>query len=634
MYFVSLVGEPGSVARALDELRPHLGLLERVVGGQFDSWQFTNGCLLADGRAWLGSVAADPPHRGGVAPAGVVSALAGYAASTYGCSTVSADELLDGVDTTLFATGEFNAVRIESNSTTAELVAAVDRFDSRPAYYAAGDELVVVSNDALAVAIASDRRDLEDGAAFDLLRFSHSTSTDTTIDGVKRLAPGHRLCARWMTSGCRWDDRPYAVLAYETALQSPSDEEVRAAAGDLRGAAARLLKRTQDAPQVERRYQLSGGLDSRITCGALADSGAGELGRATTTDLSDRDEMAIAEQVACRLGLQHDSLTLASAQIRDLRIGWLLTAGQVPVHTAAGNVIGYRSLSEWGAPLALFGAWPGDVLAGSYVPVRSEYVADNHISHTLLSWARQRGYPSRIMDASVDPMFVDEWHPSSTARVVNALEETSGPSAAHRVTTWALAVRQAAFSFVSPARLLPHVAELTPCLDLGYCGHFLRLPARDIVAKNFYRRLVLAAQPRLADICYHATGRPVSADPVMPSATQAFTLSGLKASLGAASRATLSWNGPVGAVAVAAFRRSRRGGLSHELAAWSRHFAGLDLGESPYVSVALRDGGINGIGPLVGPDVQLLGAHLALAWTRTYLREYPSIGAWADLPNV
>lgn len=70
--------------------------------------------------------------------------------------------------------------------------------------------------------------------------------------------------------------------------------------------------------------------------------------------------------------------------------------------------------------------------------------------------------------------------------------------------------------YISPARLFPHVLEMTPCLWPDYVARLLSLSGEEIARKNFYRKLVVMWMPGLMSIPYHATGKAVDTTQTLP----------------------------------------------------------------------------------------------------------------------
>ena len=114
-------------------------------------------------------------------------------------------------------------------------------------------------------------------------------------------------------------------------------------------------------------------------------------------------------------------------------------------------------------------------------------------------------------------MFRDDVIEYGRRAVHDALAESfaavTGPTAAHRVTAWAMIYRQPAFTFTSVLHTHPDVTEAACHLDYRYTDLMLRLPASWLYNKAFYSYMIYSALPHLRHIPYANTGRLLSGEP-------------------------------------------------------------------------------------------------------------------------
>ena len=94
--------------------------------------------------------------------------------------------------------------------------------------------------------------------------------------------------------------------------------------------------------------------------------------------------------------------------------------------------------------------------------------------------------------------------------LTNSLASAPGPTAAHRITAWAMTVRQPAFTFTSVLHTHPDVTEAAPHLGYRYADLMLQLPAAWLYRKAFYAYMIHLMLPELRHIAYANTGTVLS----------------------------------------------------------------------------------------------------------------------------
>lgn len=412
------------------------------------------------------------------------------------------------------AEGEFASLRVVTDADSTTLVATTDSAGSWPVYWGADAHVVVVSDDPQFVAIALGVTDLDHQAAYELAAYHHVLGSGSTFPGVHRLAPGQRLHAR-RDAGGRLTAAVDGGSPYRYAESTASPDEVieRAWSGLRAGVRANPALQAQLGDAT---LQISGGLDSRLTLGVIADV-FDERPRAVTLDLSDSAETDIAKTVSERLGFPHELAPLDSTDLATLRSGWLLTGGQVSPYAAAGNLLSYSTATTSAdGSILLIGGWPGDCLIGSYITRQPGAVSRLTRPWFTSDWQTKRAprWPQRGI------AFTGSKARAYRRRAAVALREQlragSGRSAAQRISYWAMFSRQPAFSYLSPAVLSSRVLAVTPLLSSPYIRELMTLRGIDIYAKNFYRRLILRKLPTLADVPYAATGKPIDDEQLHP----------------------------------------------------------------------------------------------------------------------
>jgi len=422
------------------------------------------------------------------------------------------DEWTAGVHTTesIDTWGEFAAARVRPGADASQVEVWADRAGSWPLYHGSNGRHTVISNDAHFVAIALGFMTISAQGAYELLAYHHTVGRETTLTGVFALVSGEALRASSGTSGSAGPRRyRRSVARYSRPTATPD-----AAYEALRESIAQIGP-LHDADRTVT-LQISGGLDSRLTLGVLADASA-ERPEAVTLDLSTPDELEIARRVATTLGFPHRTARLDEMSVHAAKSGWSLTGGQVSVHAAAGNILSYE-VARQGADgdVTLVGAWPGDCLIGSYVPIMPTMLSSTLRGWALRDWARKRAPLWRTRGVRVSGVRANAIARRAHRSLRRGLVRSTGRSAAQSISAWAMFERQPRFSYVSPAILSHNVLAVTPVLAGPYVDALLTLAPEDIIAKNFYRRMIHARLVSLREIPNANTGTPVSAEAVLP----------------------------------------------------------------------------------------------------------------------
>lgn len=469
--------------------------------------------------SWVGTIKAEPVPGGFVAwdrdstHASVFHDKSGTTMLVRGGYLAGPDEWLGGgIHSTEAddAWGEFAALVIRSDGGPGLTASALaDPAGSWPMYWARRDEAVVVTNDALFAAVSLGLTTLSSQASYELLAYGHSLGPDSTITGVSRLRPGERLKATATVTGV--DSLEFSRAArhrYERTAEPELSLESLALNGLRAGAASIPVLR--DGGFAHATVQLSGGMDSRLTAAVLAEQYA-ERPPAVTLDLSDPKELEIAAEVARRLGYPHKVESLAQADEETLRKGWLLTGGQVSPYAAAGNVLSYETAQRGpSGEVLLVGAWPGDCLIGSYIPLipgMKSRVLRRVMTH---DWANKRGRRLFELERNVTGAGRRRIARIARRRLARDLASASGSSAAQSISHWAMFTRQPNFSYLAPAMLTSHVLPITPLLSRPYLERLLQLTGGQILGKRFYRGMIARAYPDVAEVPIVANGRPIT----------------------------------------------------------------------------------------------------------------------------
>lgn len=498
MFFAVTMGSPDADSRARQALGIHSdALVSTNLAGPLQTRSFPGVDVWWDGASSHVFIDDDPDL-------GTWTLLAGYLAAGVRPSQATQE-----------SGGEFAIIRLNSRGSVTTLEVFADLAGSWPLYYGTSAHQAVISNDPHAVAAAQLWHRLDAQGAIELLSYGHTLGDRTTIRGVRRCPHGQILKGHSSHEAPpELAPEPGSSYAYSNAK-----EETGALAGAAFAALQRDVGRMPPITEGDRPVimQVSGGLDSRLTA-AVSAPFLRRTAVAVTLDLSDSHEVEIAAEVSQRLGLPHRIAGLA-ASAADVRSAWTLTGGQVSAFAATGNLVAYAAGGlPLDGPLLVVGGWPGDCLIGSYVPLSASMLSENRVEATLRRWAALRGRSPQDLGVAVGDAAAGRaiWSDAKQSLLTQLLH-ASGSTAAQKISHWAMFGRQPAFSYVSPARLTSHVLEATPLLGRGYLEVLMKLSAQQLVAKNFYRRLLVDHVAELTSVAYAATGRPIDADPLTPS---------------------------------------------------------------------------------------------------------------------
>jgi hypothetical protein len=499
VFFAAVIGPEERLPRVHEALGFH-GEHLRATGwsGEFDIESFAGGLIAWDGATSHGELLRSPAD-------GTVILRGGYLAADdewddAGRHSTERDDVW----------GEFAAIvarPLAGDST--QLDAFSDPAASWPIYHGRRDDTLVVSNDPHLIGALLGLTRLSEQGVFELLAYQHSLGVETTISGIERLFPGDRLQVVATRGGlARMEIKRRPVYEYETGPSDAAELE-RLALDALRDGVSDIRPLAGGA-FADATIQISGGLDSRLTAAVLADV-FDERPPLVTFDLSNDFEMTVAKSVAERLGYPHRTATLAEADLDTMRVGWLLTGGQVSPYAAAGNVVSYQGvpLDSRGRAL-IVGAWPGDCLIGSYIPLRPGMTSSLLRRAIVSNWVAHRGHDRTGPGGGVSGPRARHVARAARRRLRRRILDGSGSSAAQSISFWAMFGRQPTFSYVHPAMLTSHVLPITPVLARPYLHHLLQLTGPQIIGKNFYRAMIAHGFPSLADVPNASTGKPVT----------------------------------------------------------------------------------------------------------------------------
>jgi len=392
--------------------------------------------------------------------------------------------------------GEF--VFIFSERHSRELHIVNDRFASRPFYtFQDRDYIYFSSNLAFLLYLAHSTYTLDILGWLQIFSYAHTCGTRTTIRDIKRLSPGTHLTLS--PDGIL--EKQYWCLKHEPETDLDPIAYGMTVFEALQAGTALRAKLVGKGVVA-----LSGGLDSRLVAAGLpkdVDFSAFTFVDATAT--SSTIQTKAAAEVCKSLGLSHRIQPIAEQKFSQVASDVIrLTGGLRPLHHMAIVMLYIDEIRRRGLTF-LLGGGPGDVLAGSYIPSVA-YLDPSRVDMCIRDFCRKRAAPTNHLTLLFHDDILREYSPDVYVSLLASFANISGPTAAHRVTAWAMMYRQPAFTFTSLIHNHPDVTEAFSHLDYTYCDLMLRLPADWLYKENFYTFMIYNSLPQLRYIIYANTG--------------------------------------------------------------------------------------------------------------------------------
>jgi asparagine synthase (glutamine-hydrolysing) len=389
-----------------------------------------------------------------------------------------------------------------------------DRFASRPLYFAERKSGILFSTNLTFLLTLVDSPALDPLGWLQMASYSHTIGACTTFKDIRQLDPATHLVGD--RRGIR--KKRYWQLQHEVENGLDADAVADSAFQAFReGGRARMHNQSGI-------IALSGGLDSRLVAAVAPPSNFLAFTFTDSASGEETSEANVAAEVAQRLGLDHHVAPMPRSHISDVAEQIVrLTGGLTPVQHPAATIHFIQQMKRSGHGF-LAGGGPGDVLPGSYIP-SAEYADLTRTEELVRNFAIGR---KRFTRSELKQVFrrdvVEAWYSDLDRSVLESFEDIEGPTAAHRVTAWAMRVRQPSFTFASPIHAHPDVAEATPHLSYSYVDHLLRLPAEWLIDKRFYKYLIWQMLPELRDVRYANTGEKLSEQFQLPKSMSTTSL--------------------------------------------------------------------------------------------------------------
>ena len=373
-----------------------------------------------------------------------------------------------------------------------------DRFSSRPFYWLRTNRGTFYSSNLTFLFKLANIAPTPDPLGWlQIFRFAHTLGRTTNCAGAQRLWPASHLTIT--------PDRVVKNTYWKLEHKPENDLDPESFADEVFEAfKASATWRARRSPRSI--IALSGGLDSRLVAACVPkDVDVTAFTFVNSVESDNTAEVSTAAEVARRLGLRHE--------IKRVELGACSATADTVVRLTDGLVALQHPTKtmEYIGRLGkgcdyLLGGGPGDVLAGSYVPDGS-YLDPSRTAHLVDSFCAKRGLGRGHLSLIFGKDFLDEWLPKLDESVRESFSDVTGPTAAHRVTAWAMKVRQPAFTFTTPFHNHPQLEEGISHLGYRYSDLMLKLPADWLLFRNFYSYMIHRCVPQLRDVIYGNTGK-------------------------------------------------------------------------------------------------------------------------------
>ncbi len=396
--------------------------------------------------------------------------------------------------------GEFVSVLMDRRDGRIAIIN--NRFGTRVMYIAQTPEgIFFCSNLSLLARLVPVRLEPDELGILQFFCYQHTLTPRTHLKSVERLYPGSCV----LLDGEGMHQRQYWSLCHQPDESLDPAEHAHQTIEALRRG---LVKKVRRVP--EGFCTLSGGLDSRMVA-AVARRECDYFGftYSNNTDNPDTPDVLTARRIAAALGMRHRTGQVPRSEVSAAADQVVyLTGGLVPIHHLVKTWQSIKMLME--TTRFMIGGGCGDPIAGDYV--NSIYQIEPVWTQTLLRlYAAQRKLVLRdTLCRLLRRDMVESIYPRVDASMMDSFHRLSGPTAAHTITAWAEVQYVTGFTFSSPIHNHPDISEASPALGYEYVDHMLRLPARWLYKKTFYKYMIYHQFPELRDIEYANTGERLS----------------------------------------------------------------------------------------------------------------------------
>ena len=406
-----------------------------------------------------------------------------------------------GVEAFSGLNGSFCAVIFNRNQPKVLLI--MDRFGTRPIYYAFKDgELIFSSHSRVILNYPSFPRKLNEKTLVKFLMYGKIgiLGDDTWFEGIKLMPPSSVL----EFTGKDFGIRRYWDLEYRSEL-------------DERDAVNLLVKKFRKAVNIRASaierglcLLLSGGLDSRSVLGALNKENLHKV-TAITYGVRNCDDIIIAKMVTRKLGVKHlvieydpDKLVSYAKQVV------YLTDGQDIVSVAYLPYVAEK-LRRLGFRYYLQGYMFDVLLGGIFLSWKILHAHSFHEFLTILA-KKYAVFTMKELKKLLSPKLYRNV-PFAIRAFVKAAKESKGDCFGNRCDYFTINTRSRRYILMGSIILREFLEELLPAIDNEVIDIIRRIPPQYRFKHRIYRKFLMSLNPDLAKIPYQKTLLP----PLIPT---------------------------------------------------------------------------------------------------------------------
>jgi hypothetical protein len=390
--------------------------------------------------------------------------------------------------------GEYLCIIFNKNDRSLHIIN--DRFGSRPFFYIKiSNDIYYSTNYSFLVNLNKEHVQIDPKGWLQLASFCHTLEEQTIFSDIKRLQPSSELTIRNGTIS----KIKYWTLSYNINNELQPKQFAKSVFQAFTNGA---LSRTRNKKGF---IALSGGLDSRLVAAVMNRNDFFAYTFIDSISTQKTNELIAASLVAQRLNYRHhiDKIEINQLSKNSKELA-TLTGCLTLLHHPMKTMEYIKMMIQ--TDRFQVGGGPGDVLAGGYI-TKNEYIYPEDQENKIYEYCSNRAIKIDYLRLIFSKEVIDEYHTQVFESILESFDNIKAPTAAHKITAWAMTVRQPAFTFNSPIHNHICVTEMNPHLGYAYVDLMLQLSAELLFNKQFYSYMIYHSVPEIQDVIYANTGK-------------------------------------------------------------------------------------------------------------------------------
>lgn len=371
-----------------------------------------------------------------------------------------------------------------------------DRFGSRPLYYFENNRGYFFSSNFNSLLPLLNQKNLNYIGWLQLYLFGKFAGTNTSMESIKRLSPAS--IAIIGPDGIQIDNywKPSFNIRYDLSPSNYAEQVYNAFRNGT-------ILRTKDCTGS---LALSGGVDSRLIASIISPDKFDAFTFTFANNKSDF-ELECAKEIALSSGFTHNTLNIPNDLISATATEMIrLNGGMISILHVSKVMQMIQMLTKLNITFLVGGA-PADGLAGSVIP-SIDYI---RFRKTEVDFFKSiQNIPIEILYRIFHREFINAFAEQALQEMMILITNNTGPTTAHSIISWALAVHEPGFGYNSPIHSHPYLFETYPHNGYEYTDLMLQLPQEWLFKKNFYKYMVYQMIPEYRTIPYSNTGQILS----------------------------------------------------------------------------------------------------------------------------